>query len=221
MLCNRDSTIQKYFQKILHSLQGRKFYSQSTVRTPICPKCQQSGRPSVQSIIRPDDENFRSEPSHVSRIFELLQLASVQTFQQHVRTTLSVRDRCNRPDALIHKASIAFKIQTSERQLAWFRRACIRYGNCVHQINRSDDHSPSLDARNFYMGIACSGSTTVRTTRHHRPDTTQKQERISVKFSGSRSYSCSFERPLTTVWMAPIFIKPDAHLNPQPINRGP
>jgi len=115
MLCNRDSTIQKYFQKILHSLQGRKFYSQSTVRTPICPKCQQSGRPSVQSIIRPDDENFRSEPSHVSRIFELLQLASVQTFQQHVRTTLSVRDRCNRPDALIHKASIAFKIQTSGR----------------------------------------------------------------------------------------------------------
>jgi hypothetical protein len=50
-----------------------------------------SGRPTVQSIIRSDDENFPSKPSHVSRSFELLQLASVRTFQQHIRTTLSVR----------------------------------------------------------------------------------------------------------------------------------
>jgi hypothetical protein len=105
--------------------------------------CQPSGRrvipferPTVQSIIRPDDENFPSEPSSVSRSVELLQLASVRTFQQHVRTTLSVQQAsgflsktqlwevcCNRPDdvdsrpdALIHKASIDFKIQTSERQ---------------------------------------------------------------------------------------------------------
>jgi hypothetical protein len=66
----------------------------------------------------------------VSKGFELFQLASVQTFQQHVRTPLSVRlamgflsktqvweDHCNRPDdvdsspnGLIHKASCAFKI---------------------------------------------------------------------------------------------------------------
>jgi hypothetical protein len=88
-----------------------------------------SRRPTVQSIIRPDDENFLSRASSVSRGFELLQLATVRTFQQHVRMTLSVRpamrfpsktqlwkDRYNRPDdvdssldVLIHKASIAFK----------------------------------------------------------------------------------------------------------------
>jgi len=84
-----------------------------------------------------------SGPSSVSRSFELLQLASVWTFQQHVRTTLSLRqtmgclsktqiweDHCNcpddvdsRPNALIHKASIAFKIQMSGRQFSWSGRS--------------------------------------------------------------------------------------------------
>jgi hypothetical protein len=74
------------------------------------------------SIICPDDENIPSGPSPMSRSFEGLQLASVQTFQQHVRTPLSVRsamgflfktkiweDNCNCPDALINKASRASK----------------------------------------------------------------------------------------------------------------
>jgi hypothetical protein len=111
-----------------------------------------SGRESVQSIFRPDNENFLSVPSSVSRSFELLQLASVWTFQQHVQTILSVRqtmrflsktqtweDRCNRsndvdsrPNALMHKASIAFKIQMSLRSASWLGRASIRYGNCLH-----------------------------------------------------------------------------------------
>jgi hypothetical protein len=67
-------------------------------------------------------------------------------------------DRCNRPDdvdscldALIHKAGIAIQIQTFGRQSAWSRRACIRYGNCVHQINRSDNHPPwSRQAKPLY-----------------------------------------------------------------------
>jgi len=102
---NRDSAIQKCFQKIMHSLQGRKFGSLPAVRTtchivwtPIRPKLQTFGRhvipfgcQSVQSIIYSDDENFLSGPSPMSRSFELLQLASVWTFQQHDRTTLSVR----------------------------------------------------------------------------------------------------------------------------------
>jgi hypothetical protein len=179
----------------------------------------------LQSIIRPNDENFPSEPSPVSRSFELLQLAFVQTFQQHVLTTLSVRqasgflskallweDRYNhsddvdsRPDALIHKASIAFKIQTSERQSAWSGRACIRYENCVHQINCPDDHPPGPDARSLYMEITCSESATIRTIGHHHPDAAQKQERISAKFWGNRSHSCPSIWPLTTVRMAPSF----------------
>jgi hypothetical protein len=87
----------------------------------------------------------------VSRSFELLQLASVQTFQQHVRMPLSVQlamgfpsktqiceDSCNRPDdvdsypdALIHKASCAFKIQTFGRRSSWFGRASFIYENYV------------------------------------------------------------------------------------------
>jgi len=80
-------------------------------------------------------------------------------------------DRCNRPDdvdssldALIYKASITFKIQTSGCQSSWFGRAIIRYGNCMHQINRPDDHSIGPDAQSLNMEIACSEGTTVRTT---------------------------------------------------------
>jgi hypothetical protein len=139
----------------------------------------------------------------VSRSFERIQLASIQTFQQHVRTTLSVRqalgflskaqlweDHCNHPDdvdfhpdALIHKASIAIQIQTSRCRSSWSGHTCIRYGNCMHQINRPDDHPPGPDVRSVYMEITCSGSATVRMTGHHRPEAAQIQERISTKFS--------------------------------------
>jgi hypothetical protein len=88
-----------------------KFASQKT-RFPVsrpddvsyCPNAHLSKVPAVRttyhtvrtpnyipSIICPDDENFPSGPSPVSRSFELLQLASVWTFQQPVRTTLSVQ----------------------------------------------------------------------------------------------------------------------------------
>jgi hypothetical protein len=120
-----------------------------------------SGRPFVQSIIRPNDENFPSKPSTVSRSFKLLQLAFVRTFQQPVRTTLSVRQAtrflfktqiwevcCNHPndvdsrsDALIHKASIAFKIQASGRQSSWSERASFRYGNgCIRSTVQTTIH---------------------------------------------------------------------------------
>jgi len=115
----------------------------------------------------------RTFPPDMSRSFKLHQLASIQTFQHHVRTPLSVQlaigfpsktqlweDRCNRPDdvdsrpdALIHKASIAFKIQTSRRQSSWSGSASIRYGNCVHQINSPDDHPLSSDAQRLDMEI--------------------------------------------------------------------
>jgi hypothetical protein len=125
VLFNRDSAFQKCFQKILHSLQGRKIGSLLAVRTtchpvrtPSCPKLQPSGRrvipsgcQSHQSIIRSGDVDFSSGPSSVLRSFELLQLASIWMFQQSVRTTLNVRssfrisfqtqiweDYCNHPD---------------------------------------------------------------------------------------------------------------------------
>jgi len=138
MHLNRDSAIQR---------SSRRFCTvyKSDESDPLQPSERRdipSGRPTIQSIICPDDENFPSGPSSLSRSFELLQLAFVRKFQQHIRTTLSVRpatvflsktqiweDCCNRPDdvdsrpdALIHKASRAFKIQTSGRQPSWSGR---------------------------------------------------------------------------------------------------
>jgi hypothetical protein len=75
--------------------------------------------------------------------------------------TLIWEDRCNRPDdvdsrldALIHKASHAFKIQTSGRQPSWSGRLSYLYRNCLHQINRPDDYSLGPDTRSLNMEIA-------------------------------------------------------------------
>jgi hypothetical protein len=48
----------------------------------------------------------------------------------------------------------------------------------------------------------------------------RKQERFLVKILEFWSYSWPFGRPMTTVRTVPIFVIPDAHLSPQPINRG-
>jgi len=60
----------------------------------------------------------------------------------------------------------------------------------------------------------------VQMTVPNRPDAGLKQERSSAKFSKFRSHSCLSGWPMTTVQKTPSFIKPDAHLSPQPINRG-
>jgi hypothetical protein len=98
-----------------------------------------------QSIIHPDDENFPFGPSSVSRGFELLQVASVRMSQQHCRTPFSVRqgkgfrsktqiweyscnhtdDVCSRSDAILDKASRAYKVQLSGRQSPWFGHASL------------------------------------------------------------------------------------------------
>jgi hypothetical protein len=139
MLLNRDSAIQSASRRFCTIYKSEKSDPLQPSRRHDIP----SRRPTVQSIICSDDENFPSGPSSLSRSFELLQFPSVRTLQQHVRTTLSVRpamgfpsktqiwkDCCNRlddadsrPDALIHKASIAFKIQTSGCQSSWSGRA--------------------------------------------------------------------------------------------------
>jgi len=198
MLFNRDSAIQSASRRFCTIYKSENLVpSQPSGRGVIL-----SRRPTVQSIIHPDDENFPSGPSSVSRSFKLLQLASVRTFQQHVQTTLNVRqasgflsktqlweDRCNRPDevdscldALIHKASIALKIQTSRRQSYWSGRASIGYGNCVHQINRPEDHPLGPDARSLGMEITCSGSATVWKTGHHHPNTAQIKKEFQQNF---------------------------------------
>jgi hypothetical protein len=90
---------------------------------------------------------------------------------------------CNRlddvdsfPNMLIHKASRAFKIQTFGRQSSWSKRASYLYGNCMHQINRPNDHSLGPDTRSLNMEIACSWSATVRMTGQHHSNSAQIKE---------------------------------------------
>jgi hypothetical protein len=150
MLFNRDSAIQKCFQKILHSLQVRKLCSLPAVRM----RCQTVPTPIKQ-------RGFRSKPSSVSRSFELLQLASVRTIQQPVRTILSVRSSLR---ISFQNTNMGILLQPSRR-------------------------------RGFPSGCSL------------------KYKRSSAKFLEFRSHSCPSGRPMTTVWTAPSFIKPDAHLN--------
>jgi hypothetical protein len=135
-------------------------------------------------------------------------VATVRTTWIPVRTLSSIRQvsqfKSRRPNASHHGLD-----------------ARIKYENCVHQINRLDEHPPGLDPRNLYMEITYSELVTVRTTGQHRPDAALKQERFSAKFLEFQSYGCSYRRPMTTVRTTSSFIKPDAHLSCQSINRGP
>jgi hypothetical protein len=135
---------------------------------------------------------------------------------------------CNRPDdvdsrseALLLKASSQFKLNRPDASLPWSGCAYDRYENYVQQITHPDGRPPGPDAQSLYKGITCSGHAIVRATVPHRPDTALKQERSSAKFLEFQSHICPSGWPMTTVRTAPSFIKLDAHLSPQPINRGP
>jgi hypothetical protein len=81
MLFNRDSAIQSASRRFCTVSKSENSVPSQSSRQHDIP----SGCPTVQSIIQPDDENFSFGPSSVLRSFELLQLASVRTFQQHFR----------------------------------------------------------------------------------------------------------------------------------------
>jgi hypothetical protein len=102
----------------------------------------------------------------MSRSFELLSVAFVRTFQQHIQKPFSVRqvkgfpfqtqiwedsynhldDIVFRPDAILDKASRVEDVQPSRRQ------------------------SPLSERLDLVMKIACSRSATVRTLGQHRLD---------------------------------------------------
>jgi len=68
----------------------------------------------------------------------------------------SLDDVDSLPDALIYKASYAFKVQLSGRQYSWSGRSSFIFGNCVHQINNLDNRCYSPDAPSLDMEIVCS-----------------------------------------------------------------
>jgi hypothetical protein len=69
--------------------------------------------------------------------------ATIRTMCILVRTHSSIRQ-------VVHS-----KFKRPDDNLKWSRRASYLYGNCVHLINRPNDHSLGLDERSLYMKIAC------------------------------------------------------------------
>jgi hypothetical protein len=148
MHLNRDSVIHSSSKRFCIVYKSKK-------SDPLKPSRQHdipSRRPTVQSIIRPDDENFMSRPSSVSRNFELFQLASVWTFQHHVQMTHSVFDqlwdvfpkhRYGKITATVRTMWIPVRTRSSIRQVAHSK--CKRLDHSFH----------GPDARATYMEIAC------------------------------------------------------------------
>jgi hypothetical protein len=121
LMC-KDASQGFYYSKVL---QSQKIFSPlSAIRTiePSRPDAHQSlfhtvRTPDRPSIIRPDDVSLRPDPPLCRE--GSIQLASVRTFQQHVRTPLSIRTvsdsfqvpikgrSINRPDTRLLKARIA------------------------------------------------------------------------------------------------------------------
>jgi hypothetical protein len=162
MLFNRDSSIQSASRDSVQCTSQKNPVPCQPSGQSVIP----SGRPSVQSIICPEDVDSRldlplcreasncpsfhpsgrfSSPSGRHLVFDKASgfFSKTQLWE----------DRCYRPDdvdfrpdALIHKASIAIQIQTSRRQSSWSERSSIRYQNCVHQISRLDVHPPGPDS---------------------------------------------------------------------------
>jgi hypothetical protein len=155
MLFNRDSAIQSATRRFCTIYKSENFVPyQPSGRRVIPSRC-----PTVQSIIRPDDENFPSRPSTMSRSFKLLQLASVRTFQQHVRTTLSVRQASD----FFPKHSYG-KIATTVRT-TWIP---VLTSSSTRQVSHSKSRRPDtshhgLDARASDMKIVCIRSTAQTT----------------------------------------------------------
>jgi hypothetical protein len=148
---NRDSTIQSDVKRFC--LQVRRISSSlSAVRTiepsrldahlssvpSVRTMCHPVRRPDKPSIIRPDDVSLRPDPPLCRE--SSIQLASVRTFKQHVRTPLSTQtvsdsfqvpikgrsinrpdDVVSRPEVRLLKARIAIHISPSGRLTAMVR----------------------------------------------------------------------------------------------------
>jgi len=174
MLLNRDSAIQ--------SASGRFC---TVYKSEKSDPLQLSGRrdipsrhPTVQSIIRLDDEKFPSEPplcreaSNCSSLHQSGRFSSMSgrlsVFDQ--LWDFFLKQRYEKIVATIRTMWIPVRTRSSIRQVA-------------HSKSRCSDailHGP--DPRAIYMEIACSWSTTVRTTGQHRPDAAQIGKEFQQNF---------------------------------------
>jgi hypothetical protein len=91
--------------------------------------------------IRPDDMLYR--PDAIQCLTSIRVFATRHSYGK----TADHSYVWSRPDDVLHKASRAYKVQPSGRQSSWSGWSSIRYGNCVHLINRPDAQVCRLDAR--------------------------------------------------------------------------
>jgi hypothetical protein len=174
MLFNRGSTIQKCFAEDSAQLASQKirFLASRPDDVSYRPDAQLSKAPAVRTTCHTirthirlkhhpsGRRGFPSGPSSVSRSFDLLQLTSILTIQQPVRTTLSVRPklsdffpkhRYGKIVATVRTRWIPVRTRSSIRQVSSFKS------------KRPDASHHGPDARVSNMEIACIRST-VRTT---------------------------------------------------------
>jgi len=144
-----------------------------------------------------------------------------------VRTRVSLRQesqfKYHRPNvwqlcfgrAFIKEGNCRFDFNRPDDYLSWSGRAHIRYENCVLKFSRPDAHPPWFGRANPYKEITCSGRATVWMSLLNRKDFptkfSEKSCRTVVRPDGPYPPS---ERGLG-------ILLPDAHLSPQPVNRGP
>jgi hypothetical protein len=158
------------------------------------------------SIFRPDEENFPYGPSSVSRSFELLQLASVQTFQQHVRTILSVwpsirqvsHSKFRRLDSSLHGPDA----RASDMEIA-----CI--WSTVQTTIPLVRTCEALIQKLRVAKVRPSG---------RQGNTVRMWLKLGKNFSEileSRSHSCLSRRPMTTVQTAPRFYQARISVEPE------
>jgi hypothetical protein len=126
------------------------------------------------------------------------------------------------PDARVSKKEIADSTSTV--------RTTAYHGPYVHitdmeiacrriAVRTLIPHGP--DAREPYKEITCSRRATVRTMCHPVRTMPLNRKDFPANFLENLVAQLSVRTPMSTVRTEPTYILPDAHLSPQPINRGP
>jgi hypothetical protein len=113
------------------------------------------------------------------------------------------------------RRKLPIRLQPSGRDcLSWSGRTHIIYGNYVLKFNHLDAHPPWSGRAKLYKEITCSGRAAFRKMCHP----------IWTRLLNRKDFPAKFLKNLVaqlSVRTAPRYILSDAHLSPQPINRGP
>jgi hypothetical protein len=187
MFFNRDSAIQSAYRRFCTVYKSENLVPCQPSGWRGIP----SGSPSVQSIIRPDNENFPSRRPSVSRSFEQVQGCIRPDVMANRPDTLqsSRRSQCSkafvratwlyRPDTIQCLTSIKVSSlrHSYGKTAATVWRMCdpVRTMSSIRQDVHTKFNRPNItlqgpNVQSLIMVITCSWSVTVRTLGQHCPD---------------------------------------------------